>query len=111
MDSDAIPAFLIELEDAFNAAMVSNDVERIGACMTEDWLLITPEVGPLPRARILEVIRSGRLSVTRATPGRGRSTRTKLSACSLTHARYRVRKLTPAGRSPARRSPRRYRTL
>jgi len=62
MDSPAIPAFLIELEDAFNAAMVSNDVERIGACMTEDWLLVTPEVGPLPRARILEVIRSGRLS-------------------------------------------------
>ena len=57
-----IPQFLLDLEDRFNAAMVSNDVERITACITDDWLLITPEVGPVPRARILEVVGSGRLT-------------------------------------------------
>ena len=41
-----IPAFLIELEEAFNQAMISNDVERISRCITDDWILITPEVGP-----------------------------------------------------------------
>jgi len=57
-----IPQFLLDLEDRFNAAMVSNDVERITACITDDWLLITPEVGSVPRARILEVVGSGRLT-------------------------------------------------
>jgi ketosteroid isomerase-like protein len=50
------------LEDAFNAAMVSNDVERIAACISDDWALITPEVGPVGRDRILSVIADGTLS-------------------------------------------------
>lgn len=57
-----IPAFLLELEDRFNAAMISNDIARIAACITDDWLLVTPEAGPVPRARILDVIASGRLT-------------------------------------------------
>ena len=57
-----IPAFLVELEDAFNRAMVSNDVEQIARCITDDWILVTPEAGPVPRARILGVIGSGLLS-------------------------------------------------
>ena len=59
---DGVPAFLIELEDAFNQAMVSNDVERISRCVTDDWILVTPEAGPVPRSRILDVIGSGLLS-------------------------------------------------
>ncbi len=62
MMSDEIPAFLIELENAFNKAMVSNDVEQISRCITEDWILVTPESGPVPRSRILDVIASGLLS-------------------------------------------------
>lgn len=57
-----IPAFLIELEDAFNQAMISNDVERISRCVTDDWILVTPEAGPVPRSRIIDVIGSGLLS-------------------------------------------------
>lgn len=62
MTDSAIPAFLVELESAFNSAMISNDIRRIAACTTDDWILVTPEVGPVPRARILDVIASGRLS-------------------------------------------------
>jgi ketosteroid isomerase-like protein len=62
-----IPQFLLDLEDRFNAAMVSNDVDRIAACITDDWLLVTPEVGPVPRERIIEVVRSGRLTHTTMT--------------------------------------------
>jgi ketosteroid isomerase-like protein len=56
-----IPGFLIELENAFNRAMISNDVEQISRCITDDWILVTREAGPVPRSRILGVIASGRL--------------------------------------------------
>lgn len=57
-----IPDFLVKLEDAFNKAMTSNDVEQISRCITDDWILVTPEAGPIPRARILAVIGSGLLT-------------------------------------------------
>ncbi|SOD51026.1 nuclear transport factor 2 family protein [Pseudoxanthomonas wuyuanensis] len=57
-----IPDFLMELEDAFNKAMISNDVEQISRCITDDWILVTPEAGPVPRSRILGVIASGLLT-------------------------------------------------
>jgi ketosteroid isomerase-like protein len=60
-----IPRFLVELEEAFDAAMVSNDVEQIARCVSDDWLLITPEAGPVSRAAIFEAVRSG--SLTHAT--------------------------------------------
>ncbi len=62
MHSKDIPAFLIELEERFNQAMISNDIEEIAACITDDWILVTPEAGPVPRSRILDVIRSGMLT-------------------------------------------------
>lgn len=57
-----IPEFLVELEERFNQAMVSNDVDIISKCITDDWILVTPEAGPIPRSRILGVIQSGRLT-------------------------------------------------
>lgn len=39
------PEFLVALEDAFTAAMISNDVEQIAACISDDWKLVTPERG------------------------------------------------------------------
>jgi ketosteroid isomerase-like protein len=62
MTQSEIPAFLIELEDAFNKAMISNDVERISRCVTDDWVLVTPEAGPVPRSRVFGAIGSGLLS-------------------------------------------------
>ncbi|MET0809291.1 MAG: nuclear transport factor 2 family protein [Pseudoxanthomonas sp.] len=62
MTTTQIPTFLMDLEARFNEAMISNDVARIAACTTEDWLLVTPEAGPVPRCRILEVVGSGRLT-------------------------------------------------
>jgi ketosteroid isomerase-like protein len=51
-----------EIEDAFNAAMVSNDIGRIADCISDDWVLVTPEVGPVSREGMLEAIASGRLT-------------------------------------------------
>lgn len=55
-------AFFEALETQFNRAMVSNDVDQIAQCITEDWVLITPEVGPVSREAMLDAIRQGRLS-------------------------------------------------
>ena len=62
MSTTNIPSFLIQLEERFNRAMVSNDVEAIAKCITDDWILVTPESGPVPRSRILDVIKSGKLT-------------------------------------------------
>ncbi|CAN7509920.1 nuclear transport factor 2 family protein [Rhizobium sp. LjRoot254] len=50
------------IEDAFNDAMVSNDVTRIADCISDDWVLVTPEVGPVSREGMLAAISSGTLS-------------------------------------------------
>lgn len=50
------------LEESFNRAMVSNDVERIAEHISDDWVLVTPEKGPIGRSAILDVIRRGVLT-------------------------------------------------
>lgn len=60
---------LSRVEEEFNRAMVSNDVARISACVTDDWVLVTPEAGIVPRSRLLYVIGSGELSHDSMTKG------------------------------------------
>ena len=50
------------IENAFNEAMVSNDVVRIAGCISDDWVLVTPEVGPVSREGMLDAIATGRLT-------------------------------------------------
>lgn len=50
------------IEDHFNDAMVSNDIDRIADCVSDDWVLVTPEKGPVCREAILQVIGSGTLT-------------------------------------------------
>jgi ketosteroid isomerase-like protein len=59
--SAAVEAELEAAEQAFNAAMVSNDLDRIRGCITPDWFLVTPEAGPVPAKRILGLIADGTL--------------------------------------------------
>ena len=49
-------------EEAFNRAVVSNDVAEISACISEDWVLVTPEAGIVPRERFLLAVGQGVLS-------------------------------------------------
>ena len=62
MSADSDRAALEAAEQAFNAAMVSNDAERIAACITPGWVLVTPGRGPVPAAAMLQAIASGVLS-------------------------------------------------
>jgi hypothetical protein len=48
------------------------DTWRISACVADDWVLITPEMGVVPGSRILHVIESGELSHDTMTKDGGR---------------------------------------
>jgi ketosteroid isomerase-like protein len=61
MSSVADQVFL-DLEERFNEAMASNDVEQISACISDDWSLITPESGPVSREGMLGAIANGVLT-------------------------------------------------
>lgn len=60
-ESEMIEQFQ-KIEDNFNAAMISNDCNRIAECITEDWCLVTPEKGPVRGADVLAAIKAGVLS-------------------------------------------------
>ena len=69
---DAVAAELARAEHLFNQAMVSNDIARIRDCITDDWVLVTPEAGVVPAARILHVIETGQLRHDTMTKDGGR---------------------------------------
>jgi|GEM_PF-658332 len=80
-------AFFEKREDSFNRAMVANDVLTIQACTTDDWVLVTPESGPVSRDAILHVVGSAILTpdsmtsvafygTTAVVTGRGQNTGT-----------------------------------
>ncbi|WP_075997452.1 nuclear transport factor 2 family protein [Salaquimonas pukyongi] len=60
--NDDIKAQLDAAEQTFNAAMISNDPDAIRKCITEDWVLVTPESGPVPAEKMLALIASGTLT-------------------------------------------------
>jgi len=70
--ADALASELAGVEEDFNRAMVSNDIQRISACVADDWVLVTPEGGVIPGSRILHVIESGELSHDTMTKDVGR---------------------------------------
>ena len=71
-DADAHATELAAVEEDFNRAMISNDVLRISACVADDWVLVTPESGVVPRSRILHAIESGALTHDTMTKDVGR---------------------------------------
>lgn len=55
------------IEDTFNKAVISNDCEKILACVSEDWVIIDPQGGILPQERFLSVVKQGMLKHTAMT--------------------------------------------
>lgn len=62
MTDKALFKELEAVEEAFNRAVVSNDVAEISVCISDDWVLVTPEAGPVPRERFLQAVEQGILS-------------------------------------------------
>ncbi len=57
-DDDLKKEFQI-IEDAFNKAVISNDSEKILACVSEDWVIVDPQNGIIPGERFLSVVKQG----------------------------------------------------
>jgi ketosteroid isomerase-like protein len=51
-----------QIEDNFNKAVVSNDINEIKKCITDDWVLIDGHGGIIPQERFFSVLEQGLLS-------------------------------------------------
>lgn len=56
-----------QIEDNFNAAVVSNRVEEIKKCITSDWVLVDSQGGIIPQEGFFTVLEQGSLSHTTMT--------------------------------------------
>ena len=50
------------IEDNFNKAVISNNIDEIKKCISEDWVLVDAQGGILPRERFLYVVENKLLS-------------------------------------------------
>lgn len=50
------------IEDNFNKAVVSNNIEEIKKCISDDWVLVDAQGGIIPKEKFLYVVESGLLS-------------------------------------------------
>lgn len=56
-----------KIEDNFNEAVISNKVDEIKKCITEDWVLIDSQGGIIPQAGFFKVLEDGLLSQATVT--------------------------------------------
>lgn len=61
MDEQLVLEFQ-KIEDDFNKAVISNIVEEIKKCVTEDWILVDSQGGIIPQGRFFQVLEQGLLS-------------------------------------------------
>lgn len=59
MNDEVLFKELEAVEERFNQAIVSNDVAEISACISSDWVLVTPEAGPVLGAKFLQAVEQG----------------------------------------------------
>ena len=50
------------IEDNFNKAVLTNQVDEIKKCITEDWVLVDSQGGIIPQERFFQVLKQGLLS-------------------------------------------------
>ena len=50
------------IEDAFNKAVISNNVEEISKCIASEWVLVDAQGGIIPRENFFYVVDQGMLS-------------------------------------------------
>ncbi len=62
-DDQLIKQFQL-VEDNFNQALTSNDIEEISNYISRDWVLLVPQSGIITKERFLYVIEQGELSHT-----------------------------------------------
>lgn len=51
-----------QIEDNFNAAVISNNVDEIKKCITSDWVLVDSQGGMIQQEGFFSVLKQGQLS-------------------------------------------------
>ncbi|MCK9208271.1 MAG: nuclear transport factor 2 family protein [Salinivirgaceae bacterium] len=62
MTEEQIKKQFQQIEDIFNKAVVSNDIEEIKKCITKEWVLVDSQGGIIPQERFFSVLEQGLLS-------------------------------------------------
>jgi ketosteroid isomerase-like protein len=51
-----------QIEDNFNSAVISDNIDEIKNCITSDWVLVDSQGGIIPQERFFAVLEQGLLS-------------------------------------------------
>ncbi len=62
MDSEQLKIFFQKIEDNFNNAVISNNIDKIKECITQDWVIVDAQGGIIPQERFFYVIENKMLS-------------------------------------------------
>jgi ketosteroid isomerase-like protein len=55
------------IEDNFNKAVISNNIDEISKCISTDWVLVDAQGGIIPKERFYDVVEQGLLKHTTMT--------------------------------------------
>ena len=67
MTNDQLIQTFQDIEDNFNNAVISDNVEEIKKCVTADWVLVDSQGGIIPQEGFFQVLEKGLLSHTTMT--------------------------------------------
>jgi ketosteroid isomerase-like protein len=67
MTNDQLIQTFQDIEDNFNNAVISDNVDEIKKCVTSDWVLIDSQGGIIPQEGFFQVLEKGLLSHTTMT--------------------------------------------
>src|SRR6187431_2304468 len=62
MTNDELIFSFQQIEDNFNKAVITNKVEKIKECITNDWVLVDSQGGIIPQEKFFSVLEQGLLS-------------------------------------------------
>jgi ketosteroid isomerase-like protein len=67
MKEEQLKMYFQEIADNFNKAVITNDINEIKECVTNDWILVDSQGGIIPQERFFNVLEQGLLSHTTMT--------------------------------------------
>lgn len=62
MENEKLKRKFQQIEDSFNLAVISNSVDEIKKCITDDWVLVDSQGGIIPQERFFNILEQGLLS-------------------------------------------------
>lgn len=62
MTEEQLKDYFQEIEDNFNKAVITDDINEIKKCITNDWVLVDSQGGIIPQEKFFSVLEQGLLS-------------------------------------------------